>query len=144
MQRPYWRCNGGHYFSSPACPLDGWSRPYFQRLFEVVEEMKRTGQSVSIERLREEGFGEDELGGVIVVEFGSDAPVFDGIVPDGYLIGEKFIHWRSSTGNTREVDGLHESHAQVPQGLKPSAIGDPDRSAGSAAPPKNQTIHAAG
>ena len=91
MQRAYWRCNSGHYFSSPSCPMDGWSQPHLQRLFDVVEEMKKTGEKVSIERLKQAGFDDHELGRVIVVEFGSDAAVFDGVIPQGYLIEGRFI-----------------------------------------------------
>jgi hypothetical protein len=91
MQRAYWRCNSGHYFSKPFCPQDGWSRPYFQRLFEVAKEMEKSGENISIELLRLKGFDKESLDRVIVVEFGSDVAVFDGIIPAGYLIDGKFI-----------------------------------------------------
>ncbi len=91
MQKAYWRCNSGHYFCSVNCPQDGWSRPYFQRLFEVVRDMEKTGENVSIERLRQKGFDREALDRVIVIDFGSEEAVFDAIVPEGYLIDGKFI-----------------------------------------------------
>lgn len=91
MLRTYWRCNSGHYFSSQSCPQDGWTRPYLQRLLEVVKEMEEKGENVSIERLRQEGFDQEALDRVIVIEFGSAAAVFEGYIPEGYLINGKFI-----------------------------------------------------
>jgi hypothetical protein len=91
MQKTYWRCNSGHYFSTPFCPQDGWSRPYVQRLFEVAKEMEKSGENISIERLRQKGFDKEALDRVIVVEFGSDMAVFDGIIPDGYVIHGEFV-----------------------------------------------------
>jgi len=91
MQRTYWRCNSGHYFSSPSCPMDGWSRPYVDRLSETVKEIESRGERVSVERLREAGVEQAALDRVIVVEFGSSAAVFDGIVPEGYVIDGKFV-----------------------------------------------------
>jgi hypothetical protein len=91
MRRTYWRCNSGHYFSSPNCPQDGWSRPYLERLFEAVKGMEERGENVSIELLRRKGFDNETLNRVIVIDFGSEKAVFDGIVPDGYLIDGKFI-----------------------------------------------------
>jgi hypothetical protein len=75
----------------PFCPQDGWSRPYFQRLFEVAKEMEKSGENISIELLRLKGFDKESLDRVIVVEFGSDVAVFDGIIPAGYLIDGTFI-----------------------------------------------------
>lgn len=44
-----------------------------------------------MERLREAGIEKEALDRVIVVEFGSSAAVFDGIVPNGYVIDGKFV-----------------------------------------------------
>jgi len=41
--------------------------------------------------LRLKGFDKEALDRVIVVEFGSDVAVFDGIIPAGYLIDGKFV-----------------------------------------------------
>lgn len=70
---------------------DGWSRPYLERLSETVKEIESRGESVSVERLREAGIEKEALDRVIVVEFGSSAAVFDGIVPNGYVIDGKFV-----------------------------------------------------
>jgi hypothetical protein len=91
MRRTFWRCSSGHYFSSRNCPIDGWSRPYLERLSEAVKGMEGRGEDVSIERLRCKGFDKETLDRVIVIDFGSEEAVFDGIIPEGYLIDGKFI-----------------------------------------------------
>lgn len=71
--------------------MDGWSRPYVDRLSETVRKIENRGESVSVERLREAGVEKEALDRVIIVEFGSRAAVFDGVVPQGYVIDGKFV-----------------------------------------------------
>jgi len=71
--------------------MDGWSRPYVDHLSETVKEIERRGESVSVARLREAGVEKEALDRVIVVEFGSSAAVFEGVVPQGYVIDGKFV-----------------------------------------------------
>jgi hypothetical protein len=62
-----------------------------QRLFEIVQEMEKKGDTVSIEGLRQKGLDEETLKRVIVIEFGLDGAIFDAIIPEGYVIDGKFI-----------------------------------------------------
>jgi hypothetical protein len=86
MKKVYWRCNGGHYFSTLHCPFDGWTSDELLQLNSATEQMNIKGASPSIAGLRSEGVSESALGRAIVVEFGSDRSVFDAISPDYYVI----------------------------------------------------------
>jgi hypothetical protein len=86
-----WRCNSGHYYSERNCPLDGWSRPELQRLFDVVTEMQKNGEPVSIQALRKHGFDQAVLDRVIAIEFGGEKSTFDGFDPNGYIIQGKYV-----------------------------------------------------
>jgi hypothetical protein len=59
MYKVFWRCNGGDYYSGRNCPFDGWSRPELQRLFDVVAEMNKNAEPISISALRGKGFDTD-------------------------------------------------------------------------------------
>ena len=91
MKKIYWRCNGGHYFSSLHCPFDGWTSDDLQQLNNAAELLKIKGASPSIEGLRGEGASESALGRAIVVEFGSGLSAFDAISPDLYVIHNESV-----------------------------------------------------
>ncbi len=91
MTRIYWRCNGGHYFSSVHCPFDGWSSDELVQLNNAAERLKVKGASPSVSALRGEGASESALRRTIAVEFGSDSSAFDAISPDYYVINNKSV-----------------------------------------------------
>ena len=91
MTKIYWRCNGGHYFSSPHCPFDGWSSDELLELSNATEKLTAKGTAPSIAALSSEGASESALRRAIVVEFGSDHSVFDAISPDYYVVQNKSV-----------------------------------------------------
>jgi hypothetical protein len=91
MNKVFWRCNSGHYYSERSCPLDGWSRTGLVRLFDVVAEMKKNAEPISISALEGKGFDQDVLDRVIVVEFGGITAAFDGFSPAGYFIEGQYV-----------------------------------------------------
>jgi hypothetical protein len=91
VQRVYYRCNSGHYFASPYCPLDGWHRAFTLRMFEVVNKIQKSGERVSIELLAHAGFEEEALKRVIIIDFGSEAAVFEALIPESYVINGSLI-----------------------------------------------------
>jgi len=91
MTRIYWRCNGGHYFSSVRCPFDGWSSDELVQLNNAAERLKVKGATPSIAALRSEGASEPALGRAIVVEFGSDGSAFEAISPNYYVINNESV-----------------------------------------------------
>ena len=91
MKNIYWRCNGGHYFSSLHCPFDGWTSNELQELNNATEKLRAKGTSPSIAALRSEGASESAVGRAIVVEFGSDRSAFDAISPDYYVIHSESV-----------------------------------------------------
>ena len=91
MRKALWRCNSGHYYSVPYCPLDGWSFPGVVELFEVITSMHQMGQVPSIQQLREKGISQDVLDRVIIVEFGGERSVFGGFFPQGYIIEGQYV-----------------------------------------------------
>jgi hypothetical protein len=91
MHKVFFRCNGGDYYSERNCPFDGWSRPELQRLLDVVAEMKKNVEPISISALREKGFESDVLDRVIVIEFGAEPAVFDAFHPEGYIIAGQYV-----------------------------------------------------
>jgi hypothetical protein len=86
MKRAYSRCNSGHYFSGPRCPLDGWSSDASRELAAACERLASGGRPVSMAALRQEGVSECSLQRIIVIEFGSESSVFDAISPEGYVL----------------------------------------------------------
>jgi hypothetical protein len=83
----YLRCNGGHYFgASPACPLDGWSMPGMPALLSALEGLQDAGLRPTIALLREHGVACAVLARTVVIEFGSEAAVFEAMEPAGYLL----------------------------------------------------------
>ena len=86
MRRLYCRCNSGHYFVGEYCPIDGWSSPVSKELVQVIKRVTASGQEPSLRALREVGLSEATLQRTIVIEFGTDACVFDAIAPEGYVI----------------------------------------------------------
>jgi hypothetical protein len=91
MQKVYWRCNSGHYYSVRNCPLDGWSRPELHRLWDVVNDMNKSMEQVSIAALKLHGFDKEVLDRVIIIEFSGDSAPFDGFDPKGYIIKGRYM-----------------------------------------------------
>src|SRR5882672_7050817 len=94
MTKVFWRCNSGHYYSVPSCPIDGWSFQGVRELVEILSEMRTHAEIPSIQELRRRGLSQDVLDRVVVVEFGGDRSVFDGICPEGYMIEGKYVPLR--------------------------------------------------
>ena len=94
MRKALWRCNSGHYFSEPNCPLDGWSFQGAQEVVEIIRQMHERGETPSIQQLREKGLGQGVLDRVIIVEFGGERSAFDGFAPEGYIIEGHYVPLR--------------------------------------------------
>jgi hypothetical protein len=91
MTKVYWRCNGGHYFTSVRCPFDGWSSGELIELSSSAEKLTAKGTNPSIAALRSEGVSERALSRAIIVEFGSGDSVFDALAPDYYVVNGKSL-----------------------------------------------------
>src|ERR1700722_5367750 len=91
MKKIYWRCNGGHYFSSLHCPFDGWTSDELRQLNYASDQLAIKRASPCIDGLRGEGVSESALRRTIVVEFGSDLSAFDAISPDLYVIHNESV-----------------------------------------------------
>jgi hypothetical protein len=87
------RCNSGHYFSGLACPFDGWSRTDIKKIMETIESLKKGGVMVSIETLKEHGFGEDIVKRVVIAQFGDPEAVFNGLYPMKISAKGKVMHF---------------------------------------------------
>ena len=86
MIRAYCRCNSGHYFVGESCPIDGWSSPIAKELVQAAKRVTAAGQALSVPALRQVGLSEAAAQRTVVIEFGTDACVFDAIVPEGLVI----------------------------------------------------------
>jgi hypothetical protein len=86
MIRAYCRCNSGHYFVGEYCPIDGWSSSVAKELVQATQRVIASGQALSLHALRQAGLSEVATQRTIVIEFGTDACVFDAIVPEGLVI----------------------------------------------------------
>ena len=91
MRRIYWRCNSGHYFSTLACPFDGWSVSGIRQLLETINQSTDRSESLSIQDLQKSGIEPDLLDRVIIIEFGAERSAFDGFSPAGYVINGKYV-----------------------------------------------------
>jgi hypothetical protein len=89
MLRAYWRCNGGHYFSTKCCPFDGWSSPEVEKLFRAVQVLESEKIPLSLSALRSQRVGEAATKRCMVVEFGDEQAVFDAFQPKYYVISGK-------------------------------------------------------
>jgi len=96
MTRIYWRCNGGHYFSSLSCLFDGWSSEELLQLNTAAEKLRIRGANPSIAALRDEGASESALRRAVVVEFGSDRSAFDATSPDYYAINNASMRFHQT------------------------------------------------
>ena len=86
MIRAYCRCNSGHYFVGEYCPIDGWSSSVAKELVQVTKRVTAAGHTLSLHALRQAGLSEAAAQRTMVIEFGTDAGVFDAIVPEGLVI----------------------------------------------------------
>jgi hypothetical protein len=62
-----------------------------QRPFDLVVEMKKNDEALSIPALWSKGFGTDVLDRVIVIECGTEAAAFDAFHPEGYIIDGRYV-----------------------------------------------------
>jgi hypothetical protein len=86
----YSRCNGGHYFRGPCCPLDGWSSAASRELDAACHRLSASGRPVSLASLREAGVSDSSLSRIIVIEFGCAESVFDAVSPEGYVVNGRW------------------------------------------------------
>ena len=86
-KRAFTRCNGGHYFTGPACPFDGWSSDETRAIAIATEHLALSGTSVSIEGLQQAGLTAAAIDRVVVMEFSSPAHAFDALQPELVVIG---------------------------------------------------------
>jgi len=95
--RGYRRCNGGDYFIGRNCPFDGWSSPGSEAIDAAVRHLEAAGVAPSIAALRRAGLDEDALARAVVIDFGSEAAVFDGLQPKAYVVGGRGRTWLWAT-----------------------------------------------
>jgi hypothetical protein len=89
-KRAFIRCNGGDYFQGEYCPLDNWSSAESKELAAITARLTAEGQEVSIAGLRKVGVSETTIKRTIVIDFGSDASVFEAISPQGFVVNGKW------------------------------------------------------
>ena len=91
MIRVYRRCNGGHYFQGPDCPLDGWAESESMELDTAARRLAAAGIPPSIAALRDVGVSKEALDRAIVVEFGNRESAFELMSPEGYVAEGEWI-----------------------------------------------------
>jgi hypothetical protein len=90
MKKLYWRCNSGHYYSSPRCPFDGWTFQSCTELAAAADRVIQKGKALSIHELTVEGVAESALERAIIIEFGSERAAFDAFSPEGFMIAGEY------------------------------------------------------
>jgi hypothetical protein len=85
MVKAYFRCNGGDYFEGGSCPFDGWSAPEVREFLDALRTLTARNQPPSMEAFRTLGLGAATLKQIIVIEFGSEAAVFEALSKRLYL-----------------------------------------------------------
>lgn len=98
-KRAFSRCNSGHYFIGENCPIDGWSSAATKELTVAQKRLARTGEEVSMRALRKLGVSEATLARAIVIEFGSDACVFEAFGPEFYGINGEMVSMENLDDN---------------------------------------------
>src|SRR5260370_41749182 len=83
--RAYCRCNSGHYFQGEVCPFDGWSSAASRELAAAVDRLNREGEQVSVAALRKAGVSRATIEHTVVLEFGSDASIFEALAVKEYV-----------------------------------------------------------
>jgi hypothetical protein len=91
VRRVYLRCNSGHYYSSVACPIDGWIFDGAAELLTAAMKLEKNNEPLSIEKLLDEGVPRKAIDRAIVVDFGSEAAMFEALVPESYIVKRGFI-----------------------------------------------------
>jgi hypothetical protein len=92
QKRAFTRCNGGHYFTGPACPFDGWSSDETRAIAIATEHLALVGASVSIEDLQQNGLTAAAIERVVVIEFSSPAHAFDALLPELVVVENEVYH----------------------------------------------------
>ena len=90
MRRLYLRCNDGHMFLGESCPFDGWGSPDTAKLARFLA--SEGNGSLTVDGLRRAGFSDDLLRRVLIIEFGDEDAVFQGIAPEYYFINGALVH----------------------------------------------------
>lgn len=94
MRRGLIRCNSGHYFRGPTCPMDGWGNADITALWHEISRLESANE-LSFGLLRDGSgsykAGSDLLCRVIVWECHDEMASFDALVPHGYVIGQQWV-----------------------------------------------------
>jgi len=86
MIRLYFRCNGGHYFTSrSSCPFDGWTCNGIGDALSALERATARGERLSIAELKTIGIDEETLQRVLLIEFGDEASAFEALAPGHFV-----------------------------------------------------------
>lgn len=91
MKRAFCRCIRGHFHVGESCPIDGWHSAESAAITRAVQDIQNNGEQPTIEALRRAGLSTDAMRRVIVIEFGDEQAVFDGIVPRGYMLDGRWV-----------------------------------------------------
>lgn len=92
MKKLYFRCNGGHYFTnSRGCPFDGWWLTGLDEVLSHFADLQRTGGELTIESIKSINPSEEVINRTLIIDFGSDDVIFDGLVPEIYFYGGKML-----------------------------------------------------
>lgn len=96
VDRVFVRCNSGHYFHGSVCPFDGWTMDGFEKVVIAELRLVDKGQRPSIAGLREEGIAEEVLDRTLIIEFGSEASIFEALDPAGFIFDGEWVPLRSA------------------------------------------------
>ena len=84
MLRAYIRCNGGDFFRSTHCPIDGWSGPPVTEFLDALQRLEAEGKEPTLAAFRNLKVSESVLRNILIIEFGDDEMVsaFGVLSPD--------------------------------------------------------------
>ena len=85
------RCDGGHYFEGEFCPFDGWSSESSRELSAAVQRLRAKDAAVTMKELRAAGVSSEALPGTVVMNFGSAAVAFEGLLPRELVVNGKAV-----------------------------------------------------
>lgn len=92
MKRLFFRCNGGHYFLAGAgCPFDGWTIDGVARAAAHFAVLLQRGDEITRESMREAILGDEVMQRMLIIDFGDERSIFEGLVPDAYLHRGKLL-----------------------------------------------------
>jgi hypothetical protein len=70
MVRAYIRCNGGDFFGTKHCPIDGWTGPWIVEFLDALGKIKAEGKEPTLSAFRDLTVSESVLRNMLVIEFG--------------------------------------------------------------------------